>query len=64
MRSMFRESHFSGDISGWNNVDSCAVNDMFTECPIPEENKPTGGNPLYDSDGDYWTANFFELKNK
>jgi len=43
---MFYNTPFNGDISGWQISDSCETQDMFNECPIHEEHKPIGGNPL------------------
>ena len=45
---MFSETPFNGDISGWKIKDCCSTYEMFNECPIPEEHKPTGGNPEYE----------------
>ena len=56
MRFMFNRTSYNGDISRWKIQDSCATNNMFRECPIQEEHKPTGGNPEYESEdeeGDY-----------
>ncbi len=41
MEYMFSYTPFNGDISGWKIQDSCITNNMFRECPIQEEHKPT-----------------------
>ena len=42
MRAMFWSTPFNGDISGWQISDSCHHTlDMFMDCPIPEEHKPS-----------------------
>jgi hypothetical protein len=37
---MFRGTPFNGDISGWNVSEVSNMEDMFLNCPIPEEFKP------------------------
>jgi len=38
---MFSSTSFNGDISRWQISDSCHTLDMFMDCPIPEEHKPS-----------------------
>lgn len=42
MRRMFSESRFNQDISNWNiNASKWNLDEMFDNCPIKEEYKPT-----------------------
>ena len=40
MYEIFQDSSFNGDISAWNVSNVTNMEDMFDNCPIPEEHKP------------------------
>jgi len=45
---MFSDTPFDGDLTRWKIKDSCSTYSMFSECPVTEKHKPTGGNPEYE----------------